>query len=239
MEGQMSIFDFPEYLPEKHTRLVRSNEYEMHHCELCGTFVPCRVLKGKWPNQEYIVTRKCTGCNAIVDVDPEILKIESFFNKRKKEKDDVLSPAEEYYISTGKNDYWSRYGKSVDKFQQLLHEPWHDISEEPQEAQFCMFEYMWTMHQKEDSKGQCTGWWRHGKIEWLNMPFDIGKKRVIRWKPAEEPKPKEPKDVDIKGLCDDGYCPDCGVSLDDLTEECPECGCILNWDHWKILNEVD
>lgn len=49
----------------------------------------------------------------------------------------------------------------------------------------------------------------------------------------------KPIPVDIKGLCDDGYCPVCGVALDDLVPECPYCKTRLNWDRWKIINEVD
>lgn len=152
------------------------------------------------------------------------------------------------------------------------YETWHDIEEKPPEDAFCMFEYVWTRNQKEDSKGQCKGWWSNGKVKWLNMPWDIGKKRVIRWKYAEEPKEAaEPKcskaneceayptgcggsiepcrfggpfkwsekaqEVEVRGICDDGYCPKCKIWLDDLVERCPECNTLLDWTHWRKLNE--
>lgn len=46
------------------------------------------------------------------------------------------------------------------------------------------------------------------------------------------------KEVDIRGICDDGYCPTCGLPLDDLVDECSECHTKLDWSRWKILNEV-
>lgn len=116
---------------------------------------------------------------------------------------------------------------------------WNDIEViQPEEGQFCLFEYLWTMHQKEDSKGQCTGWWKDGKVSWLNMPYDIGRKRVIRWKAAEEPK-QEPVPVDIKGICDDGYCPECGGMQDDLAERCQYCGITLDWTRWKKIQGME
>lgn len=153
------------------------------------------------------------------------------------------------------------------------YETWHSIEEEPPEDAFCIFEYLWTRNTKEDSKGQCKGWWSNGKVKWLNMPWDIGSKRVISWKYAEEPKEaaEEPEcskaneceayphgcggriepcrfggpykwseqaqEVVIKGICDDGYCPKCNIWLDDLIERCPECNTLLDWTHWKRLNE--
>lgn len=47
----------------------------------------------------------------------------------------------------------------------------------------------------------------------------------------------KPKPVDIRGICDDGYCPTCGIWIDDLIPSCPHCKTILDWTHWKRLNE--
>ena len=62
---------------------------------------------------------------------------------------------------------------------------WIDISTPPEEGQFCMFWYKWSMHSKDDRSGMCEGWYHEDKIQWLNMPCDIGKKTVIKWQPAE------------------------------------------------------
>lgn len=44
------------------------------------------------------------------------------------------------------------------------------------------------------------------------------------------------KQVDIRGICDDGYCPNCGIWLEDLIEYCPDCNQKLDWEEWKRLN---
>ena len=46
-----------------------------------------------------------------------------------------------------------------------------------------------------------------------------------------------PKAVDIKGICDDGYCPRCNVALDDLISVCPWCKQRLDWNEWKRINQ--
>ena len=51
----------------------------------------------------------------------------------------------------------------------------------------------------------------------------------------------KPKDVDIRGLCDDAYCPTCGYCFKDWEGEkdcdCPECKTKLDWTRWHILND--
>ncbi len=46
--------------------------------------------------------------------------------------------------------------------------------------------------------------------------------------------------VDIKGLCDDAYCPKCGTCLDEnqfCDKECPVCHTQLDWKPWHVLND--
>lgn len=47
---------------------------------------------------------------------------------------------------------------------------------------------------------------------------------------------EQPQEVDIRGICDDGYCPKCNCALDDLVERCPECNTLLDWKRWRKLN---
>lgn len=47
----------------------------------------------------------------------------------------------------------------------------------------------------------------------------------------------EEKEVDIRGICDDGYCPTCGVWVEDLADRCMYCNQKLSWERWKKLNE--
>lgn len=50
---------------------------------------------------------------------------------------------------------------------------------------------------------------------------------------------REPKKVNIKGLMNYGYCPDCGGCNEDLEEECRYCGCLLDWSEWKRLEGME
>lgn len=43
-------------------------------------------------------------------------------------------------------------------------------------------------------------------------------------------------EVNVRGLLDDGYCPVCNLQLDDLAEQCPECGTLLSWNDWRRIN---
>lgn len=47
--------------------------------------------------------------------------------------------------------------------------------------------------------------------------------------------------LEIKGLCDDGYCPKCGYPFDEYKEldceRCPECGVKVDWRPWHRLND--
>lgn len=51
------------------------------------------------------------------------------------------------------------------------------------------------------------------------------------------------RDVDVRGLCDDAYCPRCNRFLDDLEvkdcERCPYCNQRINWDRWRKMNDED
>ena len=49
--------------------------------------------------------------------------------------------------------------------------------------------------------------------------------------------------VEIKGLCDDAYCPVCGSELDDLRikdcERCPNCYVRIDWTPWHRANDTE
>lgn len=56
--------------------------------------------------------------------------------------------------------------------------------------------------------------------------------------PAEKIHP-----VDIYGICDDAYCPECHSPLDDLKildcERCPWCGIRIDWTPWHRMNDPE
>lgn len=47
--------------------------------------------------------------------------------------------------------------------------------------------------------------------------------------------------VEIMGLCDDAYCPQCGEPLDEFkwmdSEICPYCKCKISWSPWHLHND--
>ena len=47
------------------------------------------------------------------------------------------------------------------------------------------------------------------------------------------------REVDMKGLMNDPYCPYCDTPLLDHTdvEHCPECNQKLTWNHWHNCND--
>lgn len=59
--------------------------------------------------------------------------------------------------------------------------------------------------------------------------------------------PEEPIfDLDIKGICDDPYCPQCGYAFETIRtcknyevdcERCPECHIKVDWTHWHRMND--
>lgn len=53
----------------------------------------------------------------------------------------------------------------------------------------------------------------------------------------------KPHPVDIRGLCDDAYCPSCGYSLDEIKqldcERCPVCGIRVDWTPWHRFNDEE
>lgn len=54
------------------------------------------------------------------------------------------------------------------------------------------------------------------------------------------PDPTKVLDVEIKGICDDAYCPRCDYAfMDNETDmaECPFCGQKVRWDLWHRYND--
>ena len=53
----------------------------------------------------------------------------------------------------------------------------------------------------------------------------------------------KPRPVDIMGICDDAYCPECGYGFMDPKEndlpECPICKCKVDWTPWHRANDGD
>ena len=57
------------------------------------------------------------------------------------------------------------------------------------------------------------------------------------------PDPNKVYDVDIRGICDDAYCPKCGTELDEFRykdcDKCPYCGTRISWKRWHYMNDEE
>ena len=54
----------------------------------------------------------------------------------------------------------------------------------------------------------------------------------------------KPHKLEIIGICDDGYCPNCGRCVDYPEENidseyCPNCGYGLDWSQWHEMNDEE
>ena len=69
---------------------------------------------------------------------------------------------------------------------------------------------------------------------------------IVTWNTDWRPvwyKPYPKKAVDIKGLCDDAYCPECGYEFlypeETDSEICPTCKTFLDWAPWHRMNDEE
>lgn len=80
------------------------------------------------------------------------------------------------------------------------------------------------------------------KINLDNYECD-GQITIDEWLSSIKDDLKKVHPVDIKGLCDDAYCPECGFSLDEFKhkdcERCPECGIRIDWGPWHRANDEE
>ena len=55
--------------------------------------------------------------------------------------------------------------------------------------------------------------------------------------------PEHIRRVEIKGLCDDAYCPECNYEFWETKEmdceRCPVCGTRVDWTPWHMANDED
>lgn len=53
----------------------------------------------------------------------------------------------------------------------------------------------------------------------------------------------KPRPVEIMGLCDDAYCPECGYCFWETREldckKCPICGTYVDWTPWHRANDEE
>lgn len=128
---------------------------------------------------------------------------------------DYMTPAEQWKFNTGLNDYWQTDIKFVD------------------DKPVCKY--------SNHSCNRTELFKIAESLDDIECPKICCRKCDVvccgaRCNGSEEPQRKTLK-VDVRGLLDDGYCPECNICLDDLVPECPICHSFLDWTSWKILNE--
>lgn len=159
MNGQISIFDFPEYLPEE----KMPNKVVPEECKQCVDIGKIYDSNGKYEIDIYHCgidghpTKTESGRPGTKCIKNHIYKHSGHTCNKEEPKQKII------------NDY-----------------EWHSINTPPQEGQYCEFEYTWSMYHTDDRKGICTGWWNNGKVQWQDMPMDICKKTLVRWRLREE-----------------------------------------------------
>ena len=77
------------------------------------------------------------------------------------------------------------------------------------------------------------------RMECVNHPYGCQGKSY--WCKRHDKETVHP--VDIRGICDDAYCPECGFSLDERKyldcERCPECNTRIDWTPWHRFNDEE
>lgn len=224
-DGQITIFDYLERRTE-HTELVRKNEYEPSRCKICGTKCPQWVIYGTWPYQGVRVTKNCPGCNRIVDLPEDLLKIA-----------DRSNYCTDNISRCNRTEIWQkaagdcpqtccyRCDRDCDVKKELICRYTYNIC--TFSGHTCNKKHLWELADTFDE---------------LLCPHVCCRKcntRLcgVRCNGSEEPK----QPVNIKGICDDAYCPECDYQLDELKEldceQCPECGTRLDWTPWHRAND--
>ena len=87
----------------------------------------------------------------------------------------------------------------------------------------------------------CPAVYKDGEIIALDVPWDIPRPDWQYWRLKEKVYP-----LDIKGICDDPYCPQCGYAFETTKTcknyevdcgSCPECHVRVDWTPWHRLND--
>ena len=87
----------------------------------------------------------------------------------------------------------------------------------------------------------CPAVYKDGEIIALDVPWDIPKPDWQYWRLEEKVYP-----LDIKGICDDPFCPQCGYAFETTKtcknyevdcERCPECHVKVDWTPWHRSND--
>lgn len=227
-EGQLSIFDF---IGDTHVKLIQKNEYEDWRCNGCGAKCPPRVIYGSWPYEGIRVPKRCPGCNRIIDIPEDLQKIADYVNNY----------CTDNVSRCNRTEIWEKAAADCPKT--CCHRC--EIECQAKKELVCKYTY----NVCNFSKHTCNKknlWEIADTLDETQCPHVCCRKCNtmlcgVRCNGSEEPKAKA-LPVDIRGICDDAFCPICHYPLDDLDpieldcEQCPECGTRLDWSPWHRIN---
>ena len=223
IEGQISIF---EYLEEKN----RVCKFSNHTCNKANLWEVADTL------DEILCPHVCCRICAIRNCGARC---------NGSEEPKSLTPAEEYFEDTGKTTYWQdSQGKPYQWWKSekvsMFGQEWIPITEKPKDiTQYDILEILGPYKSiYGDRWSLCKAYYDGKEVIALNVPIDIPRPEWKYWRLREKVYP-----VDIRGLCDDAYCPHCNASLDDLRfldcQKCPWCGTRIDWEPWHRRNDEE
>ncbi len=225
-DGQMNIFDF---INKKKVKLVRKNEYEPWRCNNCGAKCPNRVIYGDWPFQGVRITKKCPGCRQEIDIPEDLQKIADRSNNY----------CTDSVSKCNRTEIWAK--AAGDCPQTCCHRCVKDC--EAKKELICRYTWNVCIFSGHTCNKE-TLWEIADDFDEIQCPHVCCRQcntRLcgVRCNGSEEPK----QPVNIKGICDDAYCPECDYQLDELKEldceQCPECSTRLDWTPWHRANDED
>lgn len=96
-------------------------------------------------------------------------------------------------------------------------------------------------YNNEERWSECPAHYDKGEIVPYNVPFDIPRPVWKYWRLKEKV-----HDLDIRGICDDPYCPQCGRGFwtekkksEIDCERCPDCHIRISWRRWHLMNDEE
>lgn len=125
----------------------------------------------------------------------------------------------------------------------MFGEEWHPLSEKPEGI--TQYDDLRILGPYKSVYGErwsdCPAKLHEGEIVPYDVPWDIPRPHWKYWRLKEKVYP-----LDIIGICDDPYCPQCGYPFETIRscknyevdcERCPECHIRVDWTPWHRIND--
>lgn len=164
----------------------------------------------------------------------------------------INTPAEEYYQETGKRTYWQdsqgkkaywwRDSEPTEKTVPMFGENYYPLEVSPRAKEITRYDRLKILgtykYNNKECWSECNAFFDGEKVVSIDTPWDIPIPEWKYWRLEEKV-----YGVDIKGICDDAYCPKCNDELDEHrfmdSEKCPYCGARISWEPWHRKNDAE